>query len=355
MAALLLAACDKTATPPTEPPRAAVRTEQPVGPPAALRRDLRTCEGDARGVLGEVEYGVRVDPSGRVAMVKVLQGSVPAAVLNCSLQRLRAWAFPASTEGAAFRFSMRFGEDAASKRSIKAAIRVQTERLKPCYDTALKRDPELFGKVTYVFAVSSAGRVTSVQTEVEAQAHLSAAMLTCTTDDIRGWSFEPDGTPKTLSFSVVFTTDRTPKGYRPTGFHSAPGRPGEAAQVSIRLGDGMPAGSESKAIKAAIKQRTSVLQDCYTRALLEMPTAGGKVRFDVSVAASGHVESVTIQPEPDATIPETMDACMQERMGAWQFPTDAAPRGAQVSFWVVFSESSAPSEAPADESLGPSP
>jgi len=336
-AALLLLACDKTATPPADPPSPAV--EDPIGPPAALRRDLRTCEGDAQGVLGEIEYGVRVDPSGRVAMVKVLHGSVPASVLNCSLQRLRAWAFPASNEGAAFRFSMRFGEDAPTKRGMKAAIRAQTARLKPCYDTALRQDPELFGKVTYVFDVSSAGRVTSVQTEVEAQAHLSAAMLTCTTDDIREWSFETDGTPKTLSFSVVFTADGTPKEYRPTGLHFAPGRPDEAVQVSIRLGDDVPAASESKAIKAAIKQRTSVLQDCYTRALPEMPTAGGKVRFDVSVGASGHVQSVTIQPEPEARIPEAMDACMQERMGAWQFPTGAAPQGAAVTFWVVFAES----------------
>ena len=213
MAALLLAACDKAETPPTEsPPTVSVELEDPLAPPAALRRDLRTCEGESTAMQGTVEYGVRVDPTGRVTLAKALRSSAPPALLNCTLQRLRVWTFPESAEGGAFRFSMVFGRGEqppvlGDTKTIKATMIRRTSTMQPCYAKAMRQDPSLAVKVSYEITVSPGGDVVSARAIPTPGATLPPDFVECTLAKIRAWTFPETGATKgaDVSFSVVFS------------------------------------------------------------------------------------------------------------------------------------------------------
>lgn len=215
LTALLLAGCDTADTAPSVQPTATeIEVEPPPGPPAALRRDLRTCERTYPGAVGEVEYGVRVAPAGNVILAKGLRTTVSPALLNCSLQRLRGWTFPPSAEGSAFRFSMLYGsaEEGASpvggdKKAVKATIRSEMPALKQCYDATLRENPDATGVVAYAVMVAVTGAVASVNAEPRPSARLPDTFVECTLEKIRGWKFPMDGATEgaDVTFTVVFT------------------------------------------------------------------------------------------------------------------------------------------------------
>ena len=234
---LLLLACNQDTTPPTVTPTARVEASPEASPtpfpPAELRRALRACDASGASAVVEAEYGVRVDAAGRVTLVKALKSTLPPALLNCTLARIREWTFPASPDGAAFRFSMRFGEPpqhpaVADKKEIKATIKHRTSALQHCYNASLRQAPGLFGKVEYTLFIAADGHVTSASADVESQANLPTAMIECTLEKIRAWRFPMRGAEagSSVSFSVVFTGDGTPEGYVPEGYRAGRGEPG---------------------------------------------------------------------------------------------------------------------------------
>lgn len=230
---LLLTACTQNAPPPTtapSPPQADDSSEP--FPPAELRRALRACDAPDSASAVEAEYGVRVDTNGKVTVVKALKSTLPPAMLNCTLARIRDWAFPTSKHGAAFRFTMTFEPSQqrpveAGKAELKATIKHRTSALQHCYNEALRKDVTQFGKVDYAIVIAVDGSVTSADAEVGPYANLSSALVDCTLAKIEGWRF-PMGEAEveaSVSFSVVFSEEGPPEGDRQHGDTGGPAMP----------------------------------------------------------------------------------------------------------------------------------
>ncbi|MBV1859822.1 MAG: AgmX/PglI C-terminal domain-containing protein [Nannocystaceae bacterium] len=212
---------DPFASPSTvEPVKAQVQDSASPWPPAALRRDLRVCERSNPGDAGEIEFGVRVSPAGAVVLARALRATLPAALLNCTLQRLRVWSFPPSEAGAAFRFSMTLGEmqsrpgqhpePGVDTSTLKAAIKGRTSALQRCYNETLPHNPDAQGKLSLDLAVARTGEVTSVVI-AEAADTIPTSMVTCCRERVLSWTLSRTTLPMkaNISFSVVFHSPRT--------------------------------------------------------------------------------------------------------------------------------------------------
>jgi len=218
LATLTVVACEKTEATASAPPSAPQRVSRPAPlPDAALRRDLRLCEQTAPGDTGQTEFGVRVDPNGKVVLAKALHSTSPPALLNCSLQRLRAWSFAPSDAGAAFRFSMAFGRvqepsggtagKPADKKLIKNTSKHRTSALQHCYNATLRNDPSVMGTVSFDIVIAVTGEVRDVDIQVAPNTYIPFEMQECMADKIRAWRFPMNGaeTGADVSFTVVFS------------------------------------------------------------------------------------------------------------------------------------------------------
>lgn len=215
VAASLVTGCDKGKT--ESPERPSSNASAPArdddgarieGAPAALRRDMRTCARE--GGQGAIEYGVRVSPTGRVVLATALQSTAPPALFNCTLQRLRAWTFPATTDGAAFRFSMTFGPLGQSvvlsyEDRAKRTIKRRTGQLQHCYNKSLRLDSTIAGKLSYRVLIARSGVVT--RATIEQNTGLPAAVARCTVSAIESWTFPMAGATEgvDVSFSILFS------------------------------------------------------------------------------------------------------------------------------------------------------
>lgn len=86
---------------------------------------------------------------------------------------------------------------------VRSAVASRVSELQACYVEHRRTDPDLRGRVTFVVTISPAGD-TSVQTEVDADAALSAEVLDCTVVAIEGWSLPNTDADEEFVFSVVF-------------------------------------------------------------------------------------------------------------------------------------------------------
>lgn len=193
---------------------------------------MRACAAPGSASAGEAEYGVRVDPDGKATLVKALKSTLGPAMLNCTLARIRAWAFPTSEDGAAFRFTMAFGQPeqrlaVADTTDIKTTITHRTRALRHCYDEALRKDPTQFGRLDYEIVIAVDGSVSSATAEAEPQANLSSALVDCTLEKIEAWRIPMVDAEieREVSFSVVFSEEVTPKAHRPEGNAGGPPPP----------------------------------------------------------------------------------------------------------------------------------
>jgi outer membrane biosynthesis protein TonB len=91
------------------------------------------------------------------------------------------------------------------KTAVQATIRRRTSALKVCYEKALRTQPGLKGKITYTIAISTVGRVTSVQIEEDTLG--DASVRSCTQAKIKGWRFPTAGAEEAaeVTFSVVYS------------------------------------------------------------------------------------------------------------------------------------------------------
>ncbi len=220
---LVVSACDKEGAAAPEPPITAAHEVRP--PPRVSPRqveELRGCTAVDPAAKGAVSYAIVVGPSGRVTHAKAANSTVSAAVLNCSLQRIRGWTFAATTDSTPLSFGVGFGpggptlSTGGDNKTLKTTLRHRAPQMQHCYNAALRDDPVLHGRATYTVFVSVTGEVTGVQ--VEEHVSLSQAVLDCTVAKIRGWRFPPSGAREGahVTFSVVFSPADEPAEPAPT-------------------------------------------------------------------------------------------------------------------------------------------
>jgi hypothetical protein len=96
-----------------------------------------------------------------------------------------------------------FGD--VDKTSFKAVIKHRTSALQHCYNTALRTQPDLAGKMTFTISVSVMGSVTKVSIEEDTVG--SPSVASCARAKIQGWRFPSEGAEEgaDVTFSVVFS------------------------------------------------------------------------------------------------------------------------------------------------------
>jgi TonB family protein len=102
---------------------------------------------------------------------------------------------PAVNEGTA---------DAPALAAITREIRLRLSGVRACYERALRRNPQLGGKLTLRFTISPAGTVTAVDIDDESVG--DAELVDCLRALLLRWRFAPPGAggPVEISFPFVF-------------------------------------------------------------------------------------------------------------------------------------------------------
>jgi hypothetical protein len=94
-----------------------------------------------------------------------------------------------------------FGD--VDKNAMKAYINRRTSALRSCYEKALRTQPDLSGKMSYVIDISTMGNVTSVRVTEDTLGVPS--VRACTEAKIKGWRFPKGEDEAEIDFSVVFS------------------------------------------------------------------------------------------------------------------------------------------------------
>jgi hypothetical protein len=94
-----------------------------------------------------------------------------------------------------------FGD--VDKNALKAYINRRTSALRSCYEKALRTQPDLAGKMSYVIDISMMGNVTGVRVTEDTLGVSSVRV--CTEAKIKGWRFPKGEDTAEISFSVVFS------------------------------------------------------------------------------------------------------------------------------------------------------
>lgn len=209
---LLVTACSSQTPVDAVPPGAT-----PLAPPPQVSAthvaDMKRCEVLGDGTTGVVDYRLAVDASGQVQRVEAAQTPVSAAVINCSVQRARAWSFGATGKPETVTFRVDFDAPTpaaaplppASKAAMNNEIKHRASDLQHCYNVALRTNPTLAGKVEYRIVVALDGTVPIV--EATHDPSLTRDVIDCTKEKIRGWVFPMEGARESadVRFSVVLS------------------------------------------------------------------------------------------------------------------------------------------------------
>ena len=94
-----------------------------------------------------------------------------------------------------------FGD--VDKNAMKAYINRRTSALRSCYEKALRTQPDLAGKMSYVIDISKMGNVTSVRVTEDTLG--APSVRACTEAKIKGWRFPKGEDEAEIDFSVVFS------------------------------------------------------------------------------------------------------------------------------------------------------
>jgi hypothetical protein len=85
---------------------------------------------------------------------------------------------------------------------LAAELRQRLSAIRVCYERALKRNPQVHGKLVMRLRLAPVGSVTAVDVEVDTVN--DAALLACVRPLVLHWRFQPPGAPVELSVPVVF-------------------------------------------------------------------------------------------------------------------------------------------------------
>lgn len=88
-------------------------------------------------------------------------------------------------------------------KGVKGQVTRRVDALRYCYEQALRRDPQLQGKIVYTLSIGTSGAVTDVYIEDDSLGDDS--VTACTKAKIMGWRFGGQEAPGQVTFPVVFS------------------------------------------------------------------------------------------------------------------------------------------------------
>lgn len=209
-ALLLVGACDKSSGAPAQEPATTGSPAPPRLISAAHIEDVKHCEAVGSSKMGSVTYRMVVGTSGRVQSVRAAQSPVSAAVINCSVQRARAWRFAAGNERTELSFSVPYDATSPTPRPTSKNAKLgkqRTSAIQPCYNEALRTDATIQGALRFAIVIEVSGHVSSV--EVDPDASIPPALVACSVEKVRRWVFPMNGADvgADVSFTVVLSPD----------------------------------------------------------------------------------------------------------------------------------------------------
>ncbi len=92
-----------------------------------------------------------------------------------------------------------------SQSQIKTVIERNLTRIRFCYDSQLRRNPNLSGKVVVSFTINGNGRVSTVK--LKTRKFRGSYLDSCVSEAIRGWSFPKfSGDPISVDYPFIFSS-----------------------------------------------------------------------------------------------------------------------------------------------------
>jgi TonB family protein len=99
------------------------------------------------------------------------------------------------------------GAGTLSSSSVEKTVRRRQGALKGCYESELKKDDSLKGKIKVQFTIETSGRVSSVKVIQNTMG--SRAVAKCISSQMKRWRFpKPSGGSVTIAYPFVFTPSR---------------------------------------------------------------------------------------------------------------------------------------------------
>jgi len=149
-------------------------------------------------LTGKMTVRFVIAPDGKVSEAAAPMNELPPSVGDCVTEAVKSFVFPKPAGGAVtiefpFLFSPVEGAARSAKRKdpeviggkgamapaqVEETVRPNMDRIKACYEQALRQDPKAAGKVTVRVVVEAEGLVYSVQTPVnELPSQVGACMV----------------------------------------------------------------------------------------------------------------------------------------------------------------------------------
>ena len=193
-----------------------------------------------------------------------------------------------------------------AKRLARTNTKITT-----CYKRALKSDPKASGKVTVLFVIGTAGRVTMSKATLDEVGHGTGA---CVAETIKRLRFvKPEGGAVNISKTFSF---------------GAPGSESKPARVTASTDGGQPQvmGSLDKdVIRRVVRKNTNQIRYCYERELAKNPNLSGKVNVKFVVSGTGKVSSATVASSTLSNA--AVESCITQKIRRWRFPE---PKGGGI-------------------------
>lgn len=175
------------------------------------------------------------------------------------------------------------------KSIISRVVRRSLPRLRHCYETQLRRNPNLDGTVVARFAIDGQGAVINASAQ-----GINATMETCVVGVLKTLRF-----PKPPSGGLVVVS-------YPLVFKPAVGGPAPIAQPIERGCTPVDTGGEKSSFYPVVASATS----CYQAALARAPGLRGRVLVELVVDAEGAIADVAVDAARLSTRDPLLETCI---------------------------------------------
>lgn len=192
---------------------------------------------------------------------------------------------PGSARTPTIRTGMAAVRGSLSRDVIRRVIRQHIRRVRYCYERQLQQDPNLNGRITVRFVISTAGLVQSASATNDTLG--SQAVSTCVVQVVRTMRFPAPtgGGIVAVNYPFIFNTGATPM---TTNIPS---------MARARVANGQPTvtGTLSRTeILRVIRSNQAGVRYCYERAVNRDPSLAGRITVRFQVATDGRVSSARV-------------------------------------------------------------
>lgn len=241
---------------------------------------------------------------------------------------------------------------------IRRGIRSHIMEVKDCYESGLRRNRSLQGRVVVEFVISLSGQVS--RSGLVNSTLGDATTESCVVAVVGRWMFPSprNGLPVKVSYPFVLTTASG------TSAALTPPEPLADADFAVGSSDGpvVPPSErhgslDKEVIRRVIRRNINAVRYCYEGGLRRDPLLAGRIMVQFVISPSGPVSSSALENSTmgDAAV----ESCVVAAVGRWVFPSPRGGGSITVSYPFVLTplpgRSSGSATAPPIQKVSGSP